>query len=175
MPVRKKLLKIKISYHDGMYTLEDEVHHTLPLAWSRIRWTGPHSRIIRGVLKIKAGYQFDGSSVVGDVKGTLVAALIHDAMYEVLRGSSLGFFMRGRLRHAADKVFLGEMISRDTKVGVALTRFIAVRLFGWIFSRESAESKALTKKHEQEALAAETSGKKKKKTKKSQCTDVSDK
>ena len=86
------------------YVLNEEVHLALPsnLSAEIHSYIGPHLVIAGTILTIKAGYAWDGASgPTVDTKATMYAALVHDALYQLIR---LGILTSGS-RKAADKLF----------------------------------------------------------------------
>ena len=127
------------------YLLGSEFDLTLPpkLIGKASSYTSPYLVVVRGVavhgiaphLSIKAGYAWDGASgPTVDTEATMRPALVHDALYQLIR---LGVLPPGS-RKEADKLFR-RLLKED---GMTFFRrwyfYRAVRWFGASSARPSA-------------------------------------
>ena len=82
----------------------------------------------KGYLTVHAGYAFDGpSGPVRDTKYTMRAALVHDALYQLLRK---GYLQEGTDRKAADKIFRDICIEDGVSRPMAALMYQGLRWFG---------------------------------------------
>ena len=127
------------------YVLVEGVELTLPpkLIGKASSYISPHLVVVRGFpgygdtprLRIKACYAWDGASgPTVDTKATMYPALVHDALYQLIR---LGI-LPPESRKEADKLFL-RLLKAD---GMTFFRrwyfYRAVRWFGASSARPSA-------------------------------------
>ena len=126
----------KIQYRrvNWKYVLEVAVHLALPgnISTKTHSYIGPHLSIVGTILSIKAGYAWDGASgPTVDTEATMYPALVHDALYQLIR---LGIIPTGS-REEADKLFL-QLLKED---GMPFFRrwyfYRAVRWFGASYAR----------------------------------------
>ncbi len=61
-----------------------------------------------GLLRIKKGFIWNGANVIPDTRSNMFAALVHDALYQIMRDyqENMGDIDREEFRESADKLFL---------------------------------------------------------------------
>ena len=117
-------IKYKINYR---YTLTEEYLHPTRIARYRIAQNDFIVLQTDGVLEIKEGYSWDGASGPAvDTTSIIRAALIHDALYQLIREGLL----EKKHRKAADKIL--QQVSRQDGMSAIRAWWVywAVRLFG---------------------------------------------
>ena len=132
---------MKIFYYKDGYKYQLARNHTLSLdanIWRQLcllNLSGVAGFIIlnnaRPELTIKKGYAWDGVSGAPDLKTAMRAALVHDALYQVLRNSpQLKKRKREKIRKAADELFRDMMDKDGTPSFVVWVFYNIVRTFG---------------------------------------------
>jgi len=81
-------------------------------------------------LYIKAGYAWNGANFVADRPGNMRAALVHDALYQLMR---LDLVDRRTQRRPADRLFV--KMCREDGIGFILARAYAIGL--WVGGKPS--------------------------------------
>lgn len=84
---------------------------------------------LNGRLTITKGYSFDGASGAIDTDTVMKGALIHDALYNLLRDAKLP----QSYRKDADKLFYKVNVEEGMFEVRAYYMYLAVRAFGWKF------------------------------------------
>ena len=122
----RELLYRRVSWK---YVLEEDVYLTLPgkLFGLTSTYTSPYLVVKAPQLCIRSGYAWDGASgPTVDTTATMYPALVHDALYQLIR---LGVLPVAR-REAVDKLFR-QLLKKD---GMTFFRrwyfYQAVRWFG---------------------------------------------
>lgn len=88
------------------------------------------------ILRIAAGYTFDGCSVVPDFIGTVDASLPHDALYQFADDIAEAWGCSARKVMAfADLRFKDVMVYNNVPACLYQAYYLGVRLFGWPFNR----------------------------------------
>lgn len=117
------------------YKFKVEKTLTVKLPFTFNNFTHPYIKLINGNLTINIGYAWDGASgPVIDTKNTLIASLVHDALYQAMR---LNLIPNNEdTRKLADKTFYN--ILKDHKVFVLRRSiwYFAVRVFGRFFYKK---------------------------------------
>jgi len=122
-----------IKYHKGSYKYvlaEAYGYHTKIVNEG---YTLPHCWIDPdGKLMIRAGYAWDGSSRSIDTKSSMIASLIHDALYQLLRetGFGVGNDKHDVRRYCADQIYRNLCIRDGMWEWWARRRFNALRVGG---------------------------------------------
>jgi len=100
-----------IAYKDGYkYQLYEEYSVTIPVKPTADIETAYINLALDGSLVIKQGYAWDGpSGPTIDTKDFMRGSLVHDALYQLMRG---GFLEKSVYREQADKL-LREMCKED--------------------------------------------------------------
>ena len=89
-----------------------------------------------GLLKIQAGYVWDGATCCPEYESIRRGSLFHDALYQLMR---IGGLDSKKFRDDADQLLL-ECCQEDNMNSVlAATVYSAVRMFGGIFSHPKAD------------------------------------
>lgn len=105
------------------------LHATFDNQWVRIEPDGPR----RTKITVKAGYSWDGCSVVPDAPGTRDASCIHDSIYQF--SDQIGCqwnIERHKILDFGDEIFL--QVMRQDKCPVAYLYYMGVRTFGGAFN-----------------------------------------
>lgn len=114
------------------FKVERSLTIKLPFIFSNFKHL--YMKLTNGNLTINAGYAWDGATgPVIDTKNTLIASLVHDALYQAMRLNLIP--SDEATRKLADKTFYS--ILKDSNVFV-LRRFawyLAVRIFGRFFCK----------------------------------------
>lgn len=117
------------------YKFKVEKSLTIKLPFTFNNFTHPYIKLINGNLTINIGYAWDGASgPVIDTKNTLIASLVHDALYQAMRLNLIP--NNEATRKLADKTFYS--ILKDNGV-FAIRRsvwYFAVRVFGRFFYKK---------------------------------------
>ena len=117
------------------YKFKVEKTLTVKLPFTFNNFTHPYIKLINGNLTINIGYAWDGATgPVINTKNTLIASLVHDALYQAMR---LNLIPNNEdTRKLADKTFYS--ILKDNGV-FAIRRsvwYFAVRVFGRFFYKK---------------------------------------
>ena len=110
------------------YVLEKDAHLMLPVKLpgkAARSYVGPYLLFDAPLLLIKAGYAWDGASGAWDTKATMYPALVHDALYQLIR---LGIIPSGA-RKEADKLFRRLLKAEGMKF---LQRWCFYRAVRWL-------------------------------------------
>ena len=117
------------------YKFKVEKTLTVKLPFTFNNFTHPYIKLINGNLTINIGYAWDGATgPVINTKNTLIASLVHDALYQAMR---LNLIPNNEdTRKLADKTFYN--ILKDHKVFVLRRSiwYFAVRVFGRFFYKK---------------------------------------
>lgn len=83
---------------------------------------------------VSKNYAWDGPTCVADVKGTIVASLIHDAIYQfaeaIMEAWKLSLI---KVLGFADNAFMEVMKQEETNIAITYLYFAGVRVFGYPF------------------------------------------
>ena len=118
----------------GRYVTREDLSILLPAAlWDAGLPLPPDSpsalHIGDGILGILAGYHFDGASGPAiDGIGNMLAALIHDALYESIAQGATGITYA-----AADSMYRRVCIAQGAGRPRAWLHYATLRSFGWIW------------------------------------------
>lgn len=95
-----------------------------------------------GVLKIRAGYAWNGADVIPDDDGNMLASLIHDALYQLMRvaytdngNRPMAGIVRRTFRKQADILFRDLYIQNGGRVLWVWVCYLVLRIVGWLFTR----------------------------------------
>lgn len=124
-----KYIKIRHPYYKYM-VVED---FKIDLGLKKIIFETNYYKIIQGILYIKKGYIWDGASgPTIDTKSTIIASLVHDALYQSIReGCNIK-------KEIVDDIFYNLMIQKSNSLlGKirAKTFLLALKLFGYSSTR----------------------------------------
>jgi hypothetical protein len=86
-----------------------------------------------GVLLVDIGVIWDGSSVVADTDGCLLASLIHDLLCDGIMRADWSAWHRWRVRRAADGLYSRVADVQGMSTARAEVRWLGLRLFGWAY------------------------------------------
>lgn len=78
------------------------------------------------ILTLKNGYAWNGVSYMPDTKPLIIASLIHDAIYQLIRLKMVSY----DYRKVADKHFRETAIASGMNKGLANTLYRGLRMFG---------------------------------------------
>ena len=113
IPNYSKTIKNKfILTEDFIFFVEDLKH---------IKFKNEYIDIWNGVIVIKKGFIWNGCTFALNTKKTMVASLIHDALYQI----------KVIDRNKCDKIFYKILKLYDFEF--SLLYFLGVKIFGWIF------------------------------------------
>lgn len=110
------------------YKLEDNLYYrpTKVLLGEKIKINSPYINYIDEELEIKEGYAWDGASFAIDTDTFMIGALVHDALYQLIREG----YLDKKYRKACDE----ELIDKCKRDGMCWLRrkyvYLGVRLFG---------------------------------------------
>ncbi len=94
-----------------------------------------------GILQVKEGYRFDGSSGPAiDTKSSQLAALVHDCLYQLMRQSQLST----KWRKKADQIYRDLCIKGGMTRARAYIRYFALRIGGGKHAKPTRRPKVLT-------------------------------
>ncbi len=117
------------------YKFKVERSLTIKLPFVFNNFEHPYIKLANGNLTINVGYAWDGATgPVIDTKNTLIASLVHDALYQAMR---LNLIPNGEAtRKLADKTFYS--ILKDNNVFILRRSiwYLAVRMFGRFFCKK---------------------------------------
>ena len=105
------------------FTLK-EAHHFYNASLKDVYFSDKYFECVGGFCTIKAGYSWDGCTVVKDYKETYFASLEHDCLYQY--GKKLGI-----KRKICDLQFYRTMCKWGFKKRKLY--YLGVRIFGWLF------------------------------------------
>jgi hypothetical protein len=118
----------------GSYSTREDLAIMLPATlWDASLPRPPDSpsalQIGDGVLGILSGYEFDGASGPAiDGVGNILAALIHDALYEAIAQGATGLTYA-----AADAIYRRICIAQGSGRPRAWLHYATLRSFGWLW------------------------------------------
>lgn len=85
-------------------------------------------------LTVYKDYAWDGCSLVPDFKGTIIASLPHDVIYQFSEKLSEAWrFKLSQTLKMADGIFYLAMVQNSVKSVVSKTYYLGVRVFGFVF------------------------------------------
>lgn len=117
------------------YKFKVEKSLTIKLPFKFNDFKHPYVTLTDGNLTINIGYAWDGASgPVIDTKNTLIASLVHDALYQAMRLNLIS--NDEETRKLADKTFYSILKDNNVFVLRRSVWYFAVRAFGRFFYKK---------------------------------------